>query len=251
MSRFDHALRWHPVTLSLAVVAASLLVVPCGAQTVQGVLVSQKSHLPIGNAHLALIDSAGRVAGETVSDSSIGAFYLTAATPGRYELKILIGRGGVSYSPFFTLDSNQVIERMFVAPDWPPAVLKAYLATDVTRVASPTAPFARPRFPDTMYFARRDGLVRARFVIDGEGRPDMNTFEAIESDDQSFTRSVRDAVSRSRFIPAEREGVPVPQVFDLAVDFAFADTPPRLSGTNVIVVRALGVTRRVSGTPNP
>jgi hypothetical protein len=97
---------------------ASLAVAPCRAQTVQGILVEEKSRLPIGNARVALIDSLGHVVAQAITDTGLaGAFYLTAGAPGRYEVRIVVGRGGVSRSPRFSLDSNQVMEKTFVAPD--------------------------------------------------------------------------------------------------------------------------------------
>jgi TonB family protein len=228
----------------LTIAGVALIHIPCGAQTVQGILLGEKSRRPIGHARVALVDSLGRFAAETITDTSLaGAFYLTAPKPGRYGLRIVVGHGGgVSHSPFFSLDSNQVIEKTFVAPEWPRAVLEAYLPENVTKPAAFTRSGTRPpRFPDRMRSVGRDGLVRVRFVVDGDGSPDMSTFEVIESDDRRFAQSVREAVAQSRFQPAERDGTTVPQVFDFAVDFGFGDAPPKLVGKNVMMVRAFGV----------
>jgi hypothetical protein len=39
------------------------------------------------------------------------------------------------------------------------------------------------------------------------------------------------------------------QVYALSVDLEFGPDRPRASGNNLIVIRALGVTRRLTGTP--
>ena len=145
-----------------------------------------------------------------------------------------------SFSPFFALDSAQVVERAFAVPDWPRAVLDAYLAEDVTKQAAykPGTGFRGPRYPDGLRAARRGGVVRAQFVVDGKGRADMTTFQALESDDELFTRSVRDAAKRLEFVPAELDGAPVPQVFEMDVEFRLADAPFRLHAKNAITVTA-------------
>ena len=217
-----------------------------GAQTVQGILVRERSRQPIGNARVTLIDSLGRVAAQTVTDTGLaGAFYLTADTPGRYQLRIVVGRGGVSHSPRFALDSNQVVEDTFVVPDWPQAVLEAYLPDDVTKAAAPIRGGTRPpRYPDRLRSSGRAGIARVRFVIDRDGRPVMPTFEVVEADDESFGQAVRESIAQSRFAPAERDGVTVAQVFDFAVDFGVGDTPPKIHDKNAMIVRALGIELR-------
>lgn len=78
----------------------------------------------------------------------------------------------------------------------------------------------------------------------------MSTFRVVTSDDASFTDAVRKAAADSRYAPAERDGAKVPQVFDFAADFGFLDDPPRATGKNVMVIRALGAVRVKPGTPN-
>ena len=235
------------VRLEPFAIVAALIALPCGAQTVQGILIEEKSHRPIGNARVALVDSLGRVAAQAVTDTGFaGAFYLTADAPGHYELRIVVGRGGVSHSPRFVLDSNQIVEKTFVAPDWPQAVLEAYLPDDVSKPAAMIRGGTRPpRYPDRMRSTGRAGVARVKFVVDSEGRPIMSTFEVVESDDQSFSQAVRESVAQSRFAPAERDGVAVAQVFDFAVDFGVGEAPPKIHGKNAMIVRALGITLRV------
>jgi TonB family protein len=225
--------------------SVAVAIAPGGAQTVQGILVGEKDHLPIGKARVELVDDSGRVATRDITDSASGAFYLDAHKPGRYKVRIVVGRGGLSYSPAFSLDSNQTVEHMFAAPDWPSAVLAAYLPEDVTKKAAPLPGNRPPRYPDALRAAERSGFARVRFVINPDGRADLNTFRVVQSDDEAFTRAVRDFVERVHFAVAERDGVTVPQVFEMAVDFGFGTEAARATGDNVVMVRALGVVRRI------
>ena len=213
---------------------------PSEAQALQGILVSGKDHRPVGGARLQLVDDSGHVVARDFADSASGAFALLAPRAGKYEVKIIVGHGGVSFSPSFSLDSAQVVERAFAIPDGPRAVLDAYLPEDVTKpvVMKPHPGLRGPRYPDRLRTAGRGGVVRAQFVIDRAGRADMSTFQVLESDDDQFTRSVRDVAARVEFIPAELDGAPVPQLFELDVEFRLGDTPLRLHGDHLMTVTA-------------
>lgn len=234
-------------SISRALVPAMAVLAPvaceCAAQTVQGVIVGEKSLTPIGNASLSLVDDSGHVASTATTDSATGMFYLDVPRAGRYQLKIRVGRGGLSFSPFFSVDSNQTVEHKFAVPEWPAAVLEAYLPEDVTKQVAQMPGVRSPRYPDALRARERSGLVRAQFVVDTAGKPVANTIRVTESDDDAFTRALRDYLNGARFYPAERDGLKVPQVSEVVIDFGFGTEPPRASGMNVILVRALGVYR--------
>ena len=131
----------------MILVALTLLAtVAASAQTVQGTLIGEKSHHPIGNAHVTLVDDSGHVAAAATTDSASGTFYLTALGKGQYRVTVLVGHGGVTNTPLFQLDSDQTVERTIVAPDWPIAYLNAFLPDDVTTPARLT-PHQSPRWP--------------------------------------------------------------------------------------------------------
>jgi hypothetical protein len=242
--------RSHRKVVLVVPAAALLAVAPSGAQTVQGILLNEKSHAPIGKAEVSLVDDSGHVAATASTDSATGTFYLDAPRPGDYLVRIRIGRGGLSFSPLIRMDSNQVVERVFAVPEWPRGILEAFLPDDVTTQATmdPQHRMA-PRFPDRMRSTGRDGIVRSRFVIGPDGRVDMRTFTVVESTDDAFTKAVRDYLNDARYLPADQDGKPVPQVYDLTVDFGFGTSPSRFTGKNAIVVRALGV-MRIRDRPN-
>lgn len=233
--------------LLLAVVPLLVHGTVCGGQAVQGILVSGKARHPVAGARLQLVDDSGHIAARDVTDSASGAFALAALGRGHYEVKIVVGRGGVSFSPRFELDSAEVVERVFSVPDWPRAVLDAYLAEDVSKQAV-IKQFPRgPKYPDGMRERNQGGIVRARFVVDRGGKPDMSTFMVVESEGDSFAESVRRHVGSLRFEAAQLNDSPVPQVVDLAFDFGIDDAPTRREvqqyGSNLIVIRATGVRR--------
>ena len=225
-------------TLLIAAVS-TLAAVPCAAQSIQGVIVSESTHRPIGRARVALVDDSGHVVASYTSDSVSGAFYLNAPKRGAYEVRILVGNGGLSFSPFYQLEADQTLDGAFAAPDYNQAFLNAFLADDVTKAAAyqPSVDSVL-RYPAEMLQARRNGIVRTRFVVDRDGRPDTSTVQVIESDDSSFARSVLKALPRIHFTAAERYGVAVAQVFEMGVDFCMKGVALRLRGPSVITVRA-------------
>jgi len=223
----------------LIAAASSLAAIPCLAQSIQGVIVSESTHRPISRARVSLVDDSGNVVARYTSDSVSGAFYLSAPRRGSYQVRILVGHGGLSFSPFYALEVNQTIDGAFAAPDYAQPFLDAFLADDVTTQATYKANVDSVlRYPDEMLQARRNGVVRARFIVDREGRPDTSTVQVLESDDSSFARSVVNALARIHFTAAERDGVAVAQVFEMGVDFCLKGVARRLRGPSVITVRA-------------
>jgi TonB family protein len=193
-------------------------------QTIAGRLISDHSHLPIGNAHLSLLDDSGQVVARTVSDSARGEFFLDAPKAGHYAVSILVGHGGLSVSPVFELDSNQVLQQAFAVPEFPQAVLDAYLPDDVTKRAAMLPGWLRLlRYPDYLRSRDRSGVVRVTFVVDSTGQADMKTFRVLKSAESEFVQAVRAMVDRTRYSPAERDGTVVSQVYDQTVYFVCDD----------------------------
>jgi hypothetical protein len=109
---------WKSIRL-LLLAAPAILAHPtfCRAQAIQGILVRAKDHQPVAGARLQLVDDSGHVVARDIADSASGAFALPAPKPGQYEIKIIVGHGGVSFSPRFGLDSAQVVERAFAVTE--------------------------------------------------------------------------------------------------------------------------------------
>jgi TonB family protein len=82
-----------------------------------------------------------------------------------------------------------------------------------------------PEFPAALKNDQQRGEVVARFVVDVNGRVDMDTFEVVSSTDPRFVQAVRDAVSLTRFVPAELGGRKVKQVVQVPFIFAVRNAP--------------------------
>jgi TonB family protein len=221
-----------------SVLTVALAAVSVGAQTVQGTLIGEKSHHPIANAHVTLVDDSGHVAAAATTDSASGTFYLTALGKGRYSVRVLVGHGGVTNTPLFQLDSDQTVERTIVAPDWSDAYLNAFLPDDVTTPARLERRQA-PRYPDAAFTHQRAGVAVLRFVVGADGKVDPSTLAVVSSDDPLFAQSVANFAVSAHFTPAAIGSTPVAQVYELPVDFGFDGDPVRITGKQGIIVRAL------------
>lgn len=69
-----------------------------------------------------------------------------------------------------------------------------------------------PKYPEMLRTGNVEGEVQAQFVVDTSGRVEMNTFKVLKSTNDLFTSAVKNAVSQSRFIPAEAGGRKVKQL---------------------------------------
>lgn len=76
-----------------------------------------------------------------------------------------------------------------------------------------------PAFPEMLRTAGIEGGVFAQFVVDTAGRADLSTFSVLRTDHALFTASVKAALSRMRFLPAEVGGRKVPQLVQQAFQF--------------------------------
>jgi protein TonB len=77
-----------------------------------------------------------------------------------------------------------------------------------------------PQFPDILRSANVAGQVIAQFVVNEDGKADMSTFKALESDHELFTAAVKRALPSYRFIPAETGGRKVKQLVQLPFQFS-------------------------------
>jgi periplasmic protein TonB len=76
-----------------------------------------------------------------------------------------------------------------------------------------------PKYPEVLRSAGVDGQVLAQFVIDTTGRAEASTFKVIQSTNDAFTSSVKEALPKMRFYPAEVGGHKVKELVQLP--FAF------------------------------
>lgn len=77
-----------------------------------------------------------------------------------------------------------------------------------------------PQYPNHLQRAQITGTVLVQFVVDEAGTPQMDTFKVLRSSDAAFSESVRRAVSKSAFFPAEIKGKKVKQLVQQPYTFA-------------------------------
>lgn len=77
-----------------------------------------------------------------------------------------------------------------------------------------------PAYPDMLRSAGIEGSVLAQFVVDTTGRADMSTFKVLKSDNDLFSTSVKNALQRMRFLPAEVGGKKVKQLVQQPFQFS-------------------------------
>ena len=80
----------------------------------------------------------------------------------------------------------------------------------------------RPQYPGFLMEAGVEADVDVRFVVDSTGRVDAETVEFPQQVHHLFIASVRRALLRSRFLPAEVDGHHVPQLVSQRYSFVMA-----------------------------
>jgi protein TonB len=93
-------------------------------------------------------------------------------------------------------------------------------ADQVDRAAHLLAGSGRPVYPEALRSVGLAGEVVVQFVIDSVGRADMRTLSIISSTNDRFTESVRRALEKARFAPAEFGGRKVAQVVRMPFVFS-------------------------------
>lgn len=103
----------------------------------------------------------------------------------------------------------------------------------VERVPEPVAfdpPPIPKRLPRGVLDKSGRAEVRIRVLVDTLGAPNMATFTVVKSTHPTLTKSVRAAVAKWKFTPAEVGGCKVPRDYNWA---AVTGPPPASSGTAV------------------
>jgi protein TonB len=77
--------------------------------------------------------------------------------------------------------------------------------------------------------ARGDGEVLATFIVDTLGNPELASLKILKSTGPLFTAAVRDALRRTRYVPAQKGGVKVRELVHQSFVFNIArkDRNPR------------------------
>jgi hypothetical protein len=195
------------------------------AQTLGGQVVQLDTKKPLAGASVALVNDSARVVASTAA-SSEGSFYLDAPSPGGYRVVLFVS-GASFVSPALQLDSGKTVERLFSVPNVPETFTRTLFARDVTTPATPLPGSPRPAYPAARLANGERALVSTMFVVNENGQPDMTTFRVLSTSEADFVIPVRDALHRTRFVPAQKDGNAVAQVVQYTFDFGLAGDPER------------------------
>jgi periplasmic protein TonB len=92
-------------------------------------------------------------------------------------------------------------------------------ASQVDKPAMAHAGNPIPSYPGLLESSRIEGRVLVQFVVDTLGHPDMKSFKVLESSNELFVQSLKSALPRWRFYPAEAGGRKVRQIVQLPLRF--------------------------------
>jgi protein TonB len=95
----------------------------------------------------------------------------------------------------------------------------AYEPAEVERQVSVIPGSARPQYPAALRSNGIEGEVVAQFVVDEKGRVPESTVKIVSATNELFATSVRVALTRMKFHPAEIGGRAVPQMVQQLFSF--------------------------------
>ena len=102
-----------------------------------------------------------------------------------------------------------------------------------------------PTYPPALAEQGTRALVSTMFVVDTDGRPNIESFRALNTAADPFIDAIREALKRTRFVPAQKDGAPVQQVVQYTYDFGMRGDPER--GDIVVRPSAAGGAERGKG----
>ena len=199
-----------------------------------GIARDAKLGFPLQCLHVVLTDSADRAVAHAVTDSS-GQFQLEAPTPGAYRVQFLVYGWEALTGPLDTLADGSFKQRIYpltfasmLVPDTsfrlPPnemtrrqhqerrerfeAYLRRYEADGVWRSRRVIPQGIEFFYPSKLRAARVEGSVLAYFIVDSTGRARPESWRTVSATHPDFESTIRDALPRSRWRPAESGGRP-------------------------------------------
>jgi hypothetical protein len=195
------------------------------SQTLGGQVVQIDSKKPLGGAAVALVNDSAQVVA-SASASTDGAFYLDAPAAGAYRLVVLVA-GASFVSPAVILDSGKTIEKQFSVPNVPASFASALFARDVSSPATAVPGSPRPMYPSALAEQGARALVSTMFIVDTDGRPNLESFRALNTAAEPFLDAIRESLRHTRFVPAQKDGAPIQQVVQYTYDFGLRGDPER------------------------
>ena len=78
----------------------------------------------------------------------------------------------------------------------------------------------KPKYPSVLESSGIAGEVQAQFVVNTQGKADLDQFKVLKSSNELFTQAVKNVLPRMRFSPAMIGGKPVNQLVQQSFQFA-------------------------------
>jgi TonB family protein len=97
-----------------------------------------------------------------------------------------------------------------------------YFEFQVEQPVVPTKASASPRYPEALRQAKIEGEVLVQFIVNPDGKADMESFKVLKTTHDLFTKSVRNALPQMTFKPALVGGQPVRQLVQEPFTFSMA-----------------------------
>ena len=214
------------VSLACSLVLCAAAPLGAGAQTLGGQVVELDTRKPVAGAAVALVNDSALVVASTTA-SPDGAFYLDAPAPGTYRVVLFVG-GGSFVSPSVQLDSGKTREQLFSVPNVPDSFKSALFARDVTTPATPVPTSTGPVYPPGLAEAGVRAVISTMFVVSEVGQPDLATLRVLNTTpNERFVDAIREALQRTRFVPAKKDDDWVPPVVQYTYDFGLVGDPER------------------------
>jgi TonB family protein len=104
-------------------------------------------------------------------------------------------------------------------PPGPTLGREPYFEYQVEKAVVPASGNRGPRYPEPLKAANVEGEVLAQFVVDEEGRVEIETFRVLKTSHALFSAAVRDALAEARYVPAEIGGKRVKQLVQQPFQF--------------------------------
>jgi len=101
-----------------------------------------------------------------------------------------------------------------------PVTNQTYFEFQVEKPAEMLQDSPKPKYPSVLESSGIAGEVQAQFVVNTQGKADMDQFKVLKSTNELFTQAVKNVLPRMRFSPAMIGGKPVNQLVQQSFQFA-------------------------------
>ena len=101
-----------------------------------------------------------------------------------------------------------------------PVTNQTYFEFQVEKPAEMLAESPKPKYPSVLESSGIAGEVQAQFVVNTQGKADLDQFKVLKSTNELFTQAVKNVLPRMKFSPAMIGGKPVNQLVQQSFQFA-------------------------------